>query len=248
MGNLVPIVAFHHGRFYVSFTVDGETKRTGIAIASDSRVSWDEDFHFSMLRYYRRVPNFPQSAKPLQVLPYAKCAFTVLTFAQQAVIVQKERDNRFRHLVKVISGVFSFLTELKAGALERHTKTIKVLTLQTTECGYFIRDYTKQKSFRGAHFNIEKQCLTGTREALLEKILTWIIQNDDEGPRVLVLAGVPGTGKSTVAHTVVKQFHELKWFRSSFFSTLNIQSVVMTNSSTQLPMISQISTLSGSML
>lgn len=59
---------------------------------------------------------------------------------------QKERDNRFRQLIKVISEVFSFLNELQVAALEGHRQTIKLLTLQTTECAYFIRDYTK-KSF-----------------------------------------------------------------------------------------------------
>jgi hypothetical protein len=63
------------------------------------------------------------------------------------VEAQNDRDNRFRQLIKVTSDTFLFLNTLKVSALEGHRQTIKLLTLQTTECAYFIRDYTKQKSF-----------------------------------------------------------------------------------------------------
>jgi hypothetical protein len=63
------------------------------------------------------------------------------------VETQNDRDNRFRQPIKVTSDTFLFLNTLKVSALEGHRQTIKLLTLQTTECAYFIRDYTKQKSF-----------------------------------------------------------------------------------------------------
>ncbi|KAF7345626.1 WD40 repeat-like protein [Mycena venus] len=84
-----------------------------------------------------------------EIHPYAKFACSVLTMAQKAVIAQKERDHRLRQLIQVTSEVFLFLNDLKVSALEGHRQTIKLLTLQTTECAYFIRDYTKQKSFIG---------------------------------------------------------------------------------------------------
>ncbi|KAK6985070.1 WD40 repeat-like protein [Favolaschia claudopus] len=71
----------------------------------------------------------------------------LITQFSEVVIAQKDRDDRFRQLIKITSEVYQFLNSLKMSALEGHRGTIKLLTLQTTECAYFIRDYTKQKSF-----------------------------------------------------------------------------------------------------
>ncbi|KAJ7857112.1 hypothetical protein B0H14DRAFT_3640149 [Mycena olivaceomarginata] len=166
--------------------------------------------------------------------------------------------------------------------LEGHRRTIKLLVLQTTECAYFVRDYTKQKSFiiragstflsggaindkiaeyekksqdlkaaflldsalnteiavlriaeqidrivtagelddlpyAAARFDREKQCLEGTREAILEKIFTWVNNTDTDTSRVLLLNGAPGTGKSAIANTVSQRFDELRRLGSSFF-------------------------------
>ncbi|KAJ7900567.1 hypothetical protein B0H14DRAFT_3423187 [Mycena olivaceomarginata] len=217
-----------------------------------------------------------------EIHPYAKFACSVLTMACKVVEAQNDRDNRFRQLIKVTSDTFLFLNTLKVSALEGHRQTIKLLTLQTTECAYFIRDYTKQKSFiiragttllsggaindkiaeyqkifedlkaafrlgsalnteitvmriaeqldrietageiddlpyAAARFDVGKQCLEGTREAILEKIFTWVNNSDADASRVLLLNGPSGTGKSAIAHTVSRQFNELRRLGSSFF-------------------------------
>ncbi|KAK6977666.1 WD40 repeat-like protein [Favolaschia claudopus] len=217
-----------------------------------------------------------------EIHPYAKFAVGVLTMAQKVVIAQKDRDDRFRQLIKITSEVYQFLNSLKMSALEGHRGTIKLLTLQTTECAYFIRDYTKQKSFVGrtaatiltgsaitgkiaeyekkftelktsflhgsalnteiavmriaeqvdriaiagdlddlpyasARFDLGKQCLEGTREEVFEKIYSWVNNTADDTPRVLLLNGAEGTGKSAIAHTVSRRFNELRRLGSSFF-------------------------------
>ena len=70
------------------------------------------------------------------------------------MVAQKERDDRFRELIKITSEVFSFFNDLKVAALEGHRQTIILLALQTTECAYFIRDYTKQRSFSARQFHL----------------------------------------------------------------------------------------------
>ncbi|KAJ6586494.1 hypothetical protein DFH09DRAFT_910952 [Mycena vulgaris] len=235
-----------------------------------------------------------------EIHPYAKFACSVLVVAQNVVTAQKDRDERFRELIKLTSEVYRLLIGLKLAALEGHRHTIKLLTLQTAECAYFIRDYTKQKNFiiraamhsisgaamerkisqyekkfqelkvafrdgaalhteitvmriaeqvdrigkqlftafftllmsysavtagelddlpyaPGARFDLGKQCLSGTREGLLDKIFDWVNSGDVATPRVLVLAADAGSGKSAVAHTVSRRFNELQRLGSSFF-------------------------------
>ncbi|KAJ7862992.1 hypothetical protein B0H13DRAFT_1899786 [Mycena leptocephala] len=157
-----------------------EVKTTGAA--AKVNLGTVDDFPKSFSALLKLVDLFTNLISRFsEIHPYAKFACSVLTMVQRVVNDQKERDNRFRQLIKVISEVFSFLNELQVAALEGHRQTIKLLTLQTTECAYFIRDYTK-KSFMttgelddlpyasGARFDLGKQCLPGTREDVLEKI------------------------------------------------------------------------------
>ena len=67
----------------------------------------------------------------------------------------------------------------------------------------------------GAGFNREKECLAGTREELLDEITDWINSTEDV-PRVYLLSGGAGTGKSSIAHTVARRFDALGRLGSSF--------------------------------
>ncbi|EPQ56333.1 hypothetical protein GLOTRDRAFT_128279 [Gloeophyllum trabeum ATCC 11539] len=67
----------------------------------------------------------------------------------------------------------------------------------------------------GAAFQPSKACLPGTREALLDEICQWINSNTEA--QVLLLTGLAGTGKSTVAHTIAKLFNDTNRLGSSFF-------------------------------
>jgi Cdc6-like AAA superfamily ATPase len=55
----------------------------------------------------------------------------------------------------------------------------------------------------GAGLDTTKQCLPGTRTEILSKITEWVNSTDDV-PRVLWLSGLPGVGKSAIAHTIAK--------------------------------------------
>ncbi|KAF8210921.1 hypothetical protein K438DRAFT_100297 [Mycena galopus ATCC 62051] len=242
-----------------------------------------DDLPESLSRLIKHVEFFTTLINQFsEIHPYAKIACSVLTMAQKVAIAQRERDDLFRELIKVTCEVFAFLNELKKASLENHLETIKLLTLQTTECAYFIRDYTKQKSFilrtgstlfsgsgindkiaeyqkkfmdlkhafqrdsalnteitvvriaaqvdqiaaagelddlpyASARFDIGKQCLASTRESLLKEIFAWVNESQTETPRIFLLTGAPGTGKSAIAHTVAHRFNELQRLGSSFF-------------------------------
>lgn len=68
---------------------------------------------------------------------------------------------------------------------------------------------------KGAKYNPDKQCLPGTRQKIIEEITQWA--NTMDNPHcILLLTGVAGSGKSTIAHTVAGLFDHLKCLGASF--------------------------------
>src|ERR1700722_8069438 len=58
-------------------------------------------------------------------------------------------------------------------------------------------------------------CMRGTRQWLVESIHRWL--DDQQAPNILWLSGSPGSGKSTIASTLVSQLREMGRLGSSFF-------------------------------
>jgi NACHT domain len=70
-----------------------------------------------------------------------------------------------------------------------------------TELGTVIRELPYKGGWR---FGDEKRCLPGTREDFLDYISKWV--ENPESERGLVLLGQAGTGKSSIAHEIARQF------------------------------------------
>jgi hypothetical protein len=63
------------------------------------------------------------------------------------VLAQKARDEAIDHLVEVMNDAYSFVNEAAAlKEIESPKQIITVLTQQTIDCAYFIRDYAINKS------------------------------------------------------------------------------------------------------
>ena len=60
-------------------------------------------------------------------------------------------------------------------------------------------------------------CLSQTRENILQRISDWILNVDDQEPNVFWLHGLAGSGKSTIAATISKQFGSIPSQRSGAF-------------------------------
>jgi hypothetical protein len=70
----------------------------------------------------------------------------------------------------------------------------------------------------GVRFSSKPGCLYGTREKILADILSLLNGNrQDARPRVVLLTGVAGVGKSALARTIAEHFNEQKRLGSSFF-------------------------------
>jgi hypothetical protein len=72
----------------------------------------------------------------------------VLMFCFKAFLAQKSRDESIGRLVDTINDIYKFVHEVEPlKKVESHKKIIVQIMQQTTECGYFIRDYSKNKEF-----------------------------------------------------------------------------------------------------
>ena len=74
----------------------------------------------------------------------------------------------------------------------------------------------------GSRFPPNKGCLPGTRDAFLDFIVNWV--NSPSSERILVLFGLAGTGKSSIAHEIARRFDEMNRLTSSFIFVRKEQS------------------------
>ena len=68
----------------------------------------------------------------------------------------------------------------------------------------------------GARFQWEKGCLPGTRETFLKEICNVLNNPDEDAPRVCLLTGVAGSGKSAVAHSIARLYDGQRRLGSSY--------------------------------
>lgn len=66
-------------------------------------------------------------------------------------------------------------------------------------------------------FDPERECLLGTRESLICETSQILGNPDEDGPQVCFLAGVAGSSKSAVAHSIARMFNKMKRLGSSYF-------------------------------
>ncbi|KAG8219236.1 hypothetical protein J3R82DRAFT_74 [Butyriboletus roseoflavus] len=216
-----------------------------------------------------------------QIHPYTSLAWSVISTASQVLVNQKNRDDQIIRLAGTMSDVFAFVHDAEPlKAIQAHIKAITLLIQQVTECGYFITEYTKQKSFWirtakytisdidarisdyvnslqqlkaaflegvalqtgvtvlrmmnvvehtaesvdlndmpyafGARYAQEKGCLTGTRESFIKDLCEILNNPDEDAPRVCLLTGVAGSGKSAVAHSIARLYDGQKRLGSSY--------------------------------
>lgn len=66
----------------------------------------------------------------------------------QSIFAQKARDESVDRLVEIMRDTYAFVHEADSlKKIESQKGVIMLLTQQTIDCGYFIRDYAKNKSF-----------------------------------------------------------------------------------------------------
>ncbi|TDL14446.1 hypothetical protein BD410DRAFT_833076, partial [Rickenella mellea] len=85
--------------------------------------------------------------KIAEVHPYAKMAWSVLSAAHKTILAQSDRDDRIQQLYEIMDNVYAIVIQAETSEIESHKKVIGCMVRQTTECGYFITSYAKNKNF-----------------------------------------------------------------------------------------------------
>ena len=129
---------------------------------------------------------------------------------------------KFRVRVGITTRASTSMVKLNLG-----TRTISVLLTQTlqkdrTLTGNLRLDsplnhlpYTVDAPFNSYHKQHEPTCLENTRVDVLRRIFDWV---DGQDKRCIFwLNGLAGTGKSTIARTVAREYSERKRLGASFF-------------------------------
>ena len=64
------------------------------------------------------------------------------------ILAQRDLDDSIRHLVVTMNDMYAFIHEAEPlEKIESHRQIVALMMQQTVECGYFIRDYAKNKDF-----------------------------------------------------------------------------------------------------
>ncbi|KAF9061868.1 hypothetical protein BDP27DRAFT_1300736 [Rhodocollybia butyracea] len=120
-------------------------------------------------------------------------------------------------------------SELKAALLDHATITTGITVLRILETVERIEtkiDLSDLPYANGARFHGSKQCLPGTRESVLGKIISWIdAPSTPDGKHLFLLTGAPGSGKSAIAHSLAGHYSELHRLGSSIFADLPDEAV-----------------------
>jgi hypothetical protein len=74
----------------------------------------------------------------------------------KVVLAQMARDESINHLIETMADVYSFVQEAESlKKIELHNQILLHMAQQTVECGYFIRDYARNKNF-GMFFCLDR--------------------------------------------------------------------------------------------
>ena len=65
-------------------------------------------------------------------------------------------------------------------------------------------------------YNLKLCCMAGTRETLLNQIMAWAA-NESDTSNVYWIHGLPGIGKTSLAHSICEKFHNTQRLAGAFF-------------------------------
>ncbi|KAG9309883.1 hypothetical protein JVU11DRAFT_9912 [Chiua virens] len=155
-----------------------------------------------------------------------ECGYFIAEYSKEQSFLTRTVKYTFSDINVKITNYESELRELKTKFLEGITFQTGITVVRMMN----VVDQTQEAVVlndmpyaSGARYSQDKGCLPGTRETLLREICDILNNPADDAPRVCLLTGVAGSGKSAVAHTIARLYDGQRRLGSSYcFATTDI--------------------------
>jgi len=153
-----------------------------------------------------------------------ECGHLIQSYAKDTGFWERLAKNVVRNADKFIEECCSSLRELQKAFIDRTTIITRVSVLRVADdlgdLTHQMKDLDADTQLKdlpygeGAHFDRERPYLKGTRVLFLDAISEWA--NNPVSPRMFVLFGQAGSGKSAIAHEIARRFEDMSRLTSSF--------------------------------
>ncbi|KIJ60985.1 hypothetical protein HYDPIDRAFT_31686 [Hydnomerulius pinastri MD-312] len=155
----------------------------------------------------------------LLVQQATECGYFIAEYAKENSFLTRTMRYAFSDIDARITEYENKLVELKNAFLQgvavHSAVTVFRIMNQVQDITTAI-DLNDMPYAAGARYTEERGCLAGTRETFISEICDIINNPADDAPRVCLLTGVAGSGKSAIAHTVARLYDQQHRLGSSY--------------------------------
>ncbi|KAN0076754.1 hypothetical protein V8E55_010609 [Tylopilus felleus] len=174
---------------------------------------------------------FVQDAEPLKAIKahvktitlltqqVTECGYFIAEYAKQKNFWIRTAKYTISNIDARITDYENKIHQLKTAFLEGvavQTEITVVRMMNVVGAAAESIDLNDMPYASGARFQWEKGCLPGTRETLLADICDILNNPDEDAPRVCLLTGVAGSGKSAIAHSIARLYDDQGRLGSSY--------------------------------
>ncbi|KAH0834198.1 hypothetical protein J3R83DRAFT_11510 [Lanmaoa asiatica] len=148
-----------------------------------------------------------------------ECGYFIAEYAKQNNFWTRTAKYTFLDVDAKITEYENKLRDLKTAFLEGVTLQSGVTVFRMMNVVHNIAesiDLNDMPYAAGARYVEEKGCLPGTREYIIREICDILNNPDQDAPRVCLLTGVAGSGKSALAHSIARLYDGQERLGSSY--------------------------------
>ncbi|PPQ72263.1 hypothetical protein CVT25_000213, partial [Psilocybe cyanescens] len=170
----------------------------------------------------RKIISFEKTLQRL-LTQTAECAYFIIDYQRISAFSQRAVINLVSNADTMISNFEAVFGELKIALIlgsSLQTTLVSYRILQTVEHIENLIRIDRLPILEDVGWDSEKICFRGTRENTINSIIRWASGNlvdTASSSRVCILSGPIASGKSTIAHTISKMFHEQSRLGAAIF-------------------------------
>ncbi|KAG9315321.1 hypothetical protein JVU11DRAFT_4461 [Chiua virens] len=183
---------------------------------------------FAFVHDTNPLKTIEEHVEPLKLLiqQVMECADFIRDYAEHKGFVTRMVTSTFANVDTRISDYQSKLHELRDAFVRGITLQTRIIVGRLHDMVDDGADKIEISALKdlpyadGARHDQTKGCLPGTRETLLREIFEILNNPADDAPRVCLLIGVAGSGKSAVAHSIARWADVVSRNPNNLFSTI----------------------------